>query len=183
MSYIEKTLSSEMKYKGKILNLRVDTVDTKNGVSTREIIEHPGGAVILPILPNNHVVMIKQFRKPLERDVLEVPAGKIDPGETPEVAAARELREETGYSAKSIRLLTKMYPSVGYSMECLYIFVATELIPGETDFDPSEDIDSFTYHLDDLVDMVMEGKIQDAKSQVAILMTNELLKRGEPELK
>lgn len=178
MSYTEKTLSSEVKYKGKILNLRVDTVDTKAGESTREIIEHPGGAVVLPLLDNNHVVMIKQYRKPLDRDVLEVPAGKIDPGETPKAAAIRELREETGYSAKSITLLTKMYPSVGYSQECLYIFLAKDLTPGETDFDPGEDIDMLTYDLEDLVDMVMAGKIQDGKTQVAILMASEYISRN-----
>lgn len=182
MSFKEKTISSEIKYKGKILNLRVDTVQSVNGESTREIIEHSGGAVVLPLLPNKNVVMIRQFRKPIERDVLEIPAGKIEQGESPENTAFRELREETGYVAKNMTLLTKMYPTVGYSEELLYIYLATDLEPGETDFDKNEDIDSYSYHIDDLYDMVMEGKIQDAKTQVAILMTVELLRSGKIKL-
>lgn len=182
MSFNEKTISSEIKYKGKILNLRVDTVQSVNGESTREIIEHSGGAVVLPLLPNKNVVMIRQFRKPLERDVLEIPAGKIEQGESPEETAFRELQEETGYMANNMTLLTKMYPSVGYSEELLYIYLATDLEPGETDFDENEDIDTYSYHIDDLYEMVMEGKIQDAKTQVAILMTVELLRSGKIKL-
>lgn len=182
MSFNEKTISSETKYKGKILNLRIDTVESVNGESTREIVEHSGGAVVLPLLPNKNVVMIRQFRKPIERDVLEIPAGKIEQGESPEETAFRELREETGYKANNMTLLTKMYPSVGYSEELLYIYLATDLEPGETDFDENEDIDTYSYHIDDLYEMVMEGKIQDAKTQVAILMTVELLRSGKIKL-
>ncbi len=182
MSFNEKTISSETKYKGKILNLRIDTVESVNGESTREIVEHSGGAVVLPLLPNKNVVMIRQFRKPLERDVLEIPAGKIEQGESPEETAFRELQEETGYMANNMTLLTKMYPSVGYSEELLYIYLATDLEPGETDFDENEDIDTYSYHIDDLYEMVMEGKIQDAKTQVAILMTVELLRSGKIKL-
>ncbi len=182
MSFNEKTISSEIKYKGKILNLRIDTVESVNGESTREIVEHSGGAVVLPLLPNKNVVMIRQFRKPLERDVLEIPAGKIEQGESPEETAFRELQEETGYMANNMTLLTKMYPSVGYSEELLYIYLATDLEPGETDFDENEDIDTYSYHIDDLYEMVMEGKIQDAKTQVAILMTVELLQSGKIKL-
>lgn len=182
MSFNEKTISSEIKYKGKILNLRIDTVESVNGESTREIVEHSGGAVVLPLLPNKNVVMIRQFRKPIERDVLEIPAGKIEQGESPEETAFRELREETGYKANNMTLLTKMYPSVGYSEELLYIYLATDLEPEETDFDENEDIDTYSYHIDDLYEMVMEGKIQDAKTQVAILMTVELLRSGKIKL-
>ena len=182
MSFNEKTISSETKYKGKILNLRIDNVESVNGESTREIVEHSGGAVVLPLLPNKNVVMIRQFRKPIERDVLEIPAGKIEQGESPEETAFRELQEETGYMANNMTLLTKMYPSVGYSEEILYIYLATDLEPGETDFDENEDIDTYSYHIDDLYEMVMEGKIQDAKTQVAILMTVELLRSGKIKL-
>ncbi len=118
----------------------------------------------------------------MESHVLEIPAGKIEQGESPEKTAFRELREETGYVAKNMTLLTKMYPTVGYSEELLYIYLATDLLPGETDFDANEDIDSYSYHIDDLYDMVMEGKIQDAKTQVAILMTVELLRSGKIKL-
>lgn len=179
MSFKEKTILSEKKYTGKILNLRIDKVETKTGTSTREIIEHNGGAVILPLLDNNHVVMIKQYRKPVDRDVLEIPAGKIDKGETSFEAAKRELKEETGFIAGNLKFLTKMLPTVGYSEEILYLYLAQDLIPGETDFDENEDIDMVTYHIDDLTDMILNGKIQDGKTQVAILMVNEMLNRGE----
>ena len=111
--------------------------------------------------------------------MLEVPAGKIDEGEmNPEKTALRELREETGYRASSIRLLTRMYPSVGYSEETLYIYLCTGLTAGETDFDENEAIDIEEYSIDTLYRMVMEGKIEDGKSQVAILMVKGLLEEG-----
>ncbi|XVG95157.1 NUDIX hydrolase [Eubacteriales bacterium KG127] len=179
MSFKEKTILSEKKYIGKILNLRIDKVETKAGTSTREIIEHNGGAVILPLLENKHVVMIKQYRKPVDREVLELPAGKIDNGETPLEAAKRELKEETGFIAGNLKFLTKMLPTVGYSEEILYLYLAQDLIPGETNLDENEDIDMVTYHIDDLTDMILNGKIHDGKTQVAILMAKEMLNRGE----
>lgn len=179
MIFEEVTLESEVVYEGRILNLRVDKVTTVNGTSYREIVEHNGGAIIAAITADKKMVMVRQFRKPVERVVLEAPAGKIDPNEDPKETALRELREETGYTAKNIKFLTKYLPSVGFCQEELYLYLCTDLIKGDTDFDDSEAIDIEEYPVDELVDMIMNGEIQDGKTQVAILMVKQLMDRNE----
>ena len=179
MTFEEKTLESQMIYEGAILNLRKDKVTVMEGTSYREIIEHNGGAVIAAVKDDGRMIMVKQFRKPAERVVLEAPAGKIDAGEEPMEAALRELKEETGYTAGHIQKLTQMYPSVGYSQEILHIFLCTQLTAGETNPDENEAIDIEEYEIDVLVDMVMQGQIQDGKSQVAILMVKQLKDVGQ----
>lgn len=179
MIFEEKTISTERIYEGAILNLRRDKVTVMNGESYREIVEHKGGAVIAALKDDGKMVMVKQFRKPVDKVMLEVPAGKIDPGEEPEVTCIRELREETGYSAENVRFLTKMYPSVGFSDEALYIYLCAGLTEGETDFDENEAIDICEMAVDELYKMVMRNEIQDGKSQVAILMVKALLEEGE----
>lgn len=178
-TFEEKTITSERIYEGKILNLRKDTVTVKTGVSQREIVEHSGGAVIVPLTNEGRVVMVRQYRKPVERVVLEVPAGKIDPGEDPFDTALRELREETGYRAGKIEYLTKMYPSVGYSEEVLYIYLCRDLVKGKPEPDRNEAIDVEEFDLKDLCSMIMKGEITDAKTQVAILMTKVLFEEGK----
>lgn len=180
MTFEEKTISSQKIYEGAILNLRKDKVTVRNGESFREIVEHRGGAVIAAVKEDGTMIMVRQYRKPAGRVMLEVPAGKTDPGETnPEMTALRELKEETGYTAKNIRLLTRMYPSVGYSEEVLYIYLCTDLTAGETDFDENEAIDICEYPVETLYQMVMQGEIEDGKSQVTILMIRGLLAAGE----
>ena len=102
MTFEEKTLKSERIYEGTIINLRRDKVTVQHGTSYREIVEHNGGAVLAAVTDRGRLVMVRQFRKPAERVMLEVPAGKIDPGEKPEEAAVRELKEETGYTAGTV---------------------------------------------------------------------------------
>ena len=182
MTFEEKTLESQMIYKGAILNLRKDKVTVMEGTSYREIVEHNGGAVIAAVKKDGTMIMVKQFRKPAERVMLEVPAGKIDAGEDAMTAALRELKEETGYTAGHIQKLTQMYPSVGYSEEILHLFLCTELTAGETAFDENEAIDIEEYHVDTLVDMVMRGEIQDGKTQLAILMVKQLIDTGRLQL-
>ena len=178
MTFEEKTLETQIIYEGAILNLRRDKVTVMEGTSYREIVEHNGGAVIAAVKNDGKMIMVKQFRKPAERVMLEAPAGKIDAGEEPMAAALRELKEETGYTARHIQKLTQMYPSVGYSQEILHIFLCTDLEAGETDFDENEAIDIEEYDVDVLNDMVMNGQIQDGKSQIAILMVKQLKDAG-----
>ena len=182
MTFEEKTIDTERIFEGKVINLRRDRVTVMEGESFREIVEHNGGAVIAAVKQNGNMIMVRQFRKPAERVMLEVPAGKIDPGEDPAVTAVRELKEETGYTAGRIEKLTQMYPSVGYSEEILHLYVCTDLQAGETDLDENEAIDIEEYPVDVLVQKVMNGEIQDGKSQVAILMVKGLLAEGKLQL-
>ncbi len=175
MTFEEKTIKSERIYEGKIINLRKDKVVVMHGTSEREIVEHNGGAVLAAVTPEGKLVMVRQYRKPAGRVMLEVPAGKIDPGEKPEVTAARELKEETGYTAGKVEYLMDFYPSVGYSEEVLYLYLCTELTPGDTNFDENEAIDIEEYEIDELHDMVMRGEIHDAKTIIAILAVKDLL--------
>jgi len=175
--YEEKTLESERIYEGKILNLRRDTVTVLNGTSSREIIEHNGGAVIGALTDDGNLIMVKQFRKPVDKVVLEVPAGKRDGNEAAVDVAKRELKEETGYTAKEMIHLVTMHTSPGYSNEALDVFLARGLIAGETDFDENEAIDIYEYPLGELVDMAMRGEIEDGKTLVAVLMIKEYLER------
>ena len=183
MTFEEKTLKTERVYDGKILNLRKDTVTVKNGVSEREIVEHRGGAVIVPVTENGNIVMVRQYRKAAGRVMLEVPAGKIDPGEDHFTTAVRELKEETGYTADKITFLTKMYPSVGYSEEKLYIYMCSGLTPGETDPDENEAIDVVEVPLDDIYKMIMDGKIEDGKTLAGVLMVKGLKEEGRLQQK
>lgn len=182
MTFEEKTIESELIYKGAILNLRRDKVTVPNGESYREIIEHNGGAVLAAVTNDGKLVMVRQFRKPAERVFFEVPAGKIDPGEAPEVTAVRELKEETGYTAKNVRYLTFFYPCVGYSEEKLHLYLCTDLEPGETNFDENECIDIEEWDIDELCQMVMKGEIHDAKTIIAIFMVKEEIAAGRLQL-
>ena len=175
MTFEEKTLKSEKIYEGTIINLRRDKVTVQGGTSYREIIEHNGGAVIAALTEDKKLVMVRQYRKPADKVMLEVPAGKIDPGEKPLDAAVRELKEETGYTAAKVEFLTQFYPSVGYSEEVLYLYLCTGLTPGETNFDENEAIDIEEVELDRLFKMAMSGEIDDAKTLIAILMVKALV--------
>lgn len=173
MIFEEKTISSEYLYKGKIINLRRDEVEiVSGGKSYREIVEHKGGVGLGAITDDGKIVLVRQFRKPLERDILEIPAGKIEGNEDPMETAVRELKEETGYSAKDIQLIGKIYPSVGYTTELIYLFLCTGLSPGETEFDESESIEIEEYELKELYKMAVNGEIEDGKTLAMILLIN-----------
>ncbi len=174
--FIEKTIESERIYEGAILNLRRDKVTVKNGgTSYREVVEHRGGAVAAAITDDRQIVLVRQYRKPVDRVVLEAPAGKIDPGEDPRDTVIRELKEETGYRAGKVEHMTDMWPSVGYTEEKLYIYLARELTEGEPCPDENEAIQVVKIDLDEAVKMVKDGEISDGKTIIAILMANLLL--------
>ena len=175
MTLEEKTLKSEKIYDGVIINLRRDKVTVQGGTSYREIVEHNGGAVMAALTEDKKLVMVRQYRKPAGKVMLEVPAGKIDKGEKPLEAAVRELKEETGYTASKVEFLTEFYPSVGYSEERLYLYLCTGLTPGETCFDENEAIEIEEIDLDRLFKMAMSGELDDAKTIIAILMVKALV--------
>lgn len=183
MTFEEKTISSERIYEGAILNLRRDKVEVINGrTSYREIVEHNGGVAMIAMKDDGKVIMIKQFRKPIEKVIMEIPAGKIEKGEDPYQTAVRELKEETGYTAGKIEFLTKFYPSVGYSMEALYIYLCTDLVQGATEFDENEALDIFEMDLDELFKMTVNGEVEDGKTAIGIMQAWARLKLKSKEL-
>lgn len=167
----EKTLSSEKIFSGKIISLQVDEVELPNGrTSKREIVKHPGAVAILPITDENKIVMVEQFRKPLERVIVEIPAGKLEKGEEPIHTAMRELEEETGYVSESLEWLISFYTSPGFADEIVHVYVAKGLSKKENaaSLDEDEFVNILEVTLEDALEMVKEQRIYDAKTVYAI---------------
>jgi ADP-ribose pyrophosphatase len=171
MNFNEKTIEIKKIYDGKIIKLELQTVELCNkNIAEREIIRHKGGVAVIPITENNEIIMVRQFRKAFDEDLLEVPAGKIENGEKPEVCAVRELKEETGYTADKISFMNVMYPSPGYTDEKIYIYKAEGLNAGDLALDDDEFLNVEKYTLKQAVEMVKTGVLKDAKSIIAILL-------------
>ncbi|MBR2592940.1 MAG: NUDIX hydrolase, partial [Oscillospiraceae bacterium] len=169
-------------YSGKLLNIYRDTVLLENGnTSVREIAKHPGGVCVAALEDDGSLWFVRQYRYAVGEDVLELPAGKLEPGEDPDDAIVRELKEETGCTADSIIKVSASFPSPGYTSEVLHLYVARGLHHGDQHLDEDEDLDAFRIPLADAVKMVMNGEIRDSKTQTLILMAEKLLKteRGE----
>ncbi|MCL2059529.1 MAG: NUDIX hydrolase [Oscillospiraceae bacterium] len=147
------------------------------GQSVRDVVRLPGGSVVVPIDQEGYVYLVSQYRASVRRVTLELPAGKLEPGESPEACAARELLEETGYRAGTMKHLTSILPSPGYSDEILHIFLATDLEYGEPDPDEGEFINTLMFPLDEVVDLVASGDIRDAKTVVGILLTERAMRQ------
>ncbi|MBB6216649.1 ADP-ribose pyrophosphatase [Anaerosolibacter carboniphilus] len=176
MTLRENTINSKRIYEGRIISLRVDTVELPDKkYSTREIIEHPGAAVVVPITDEGKIIMVKQFRKPVEDFLIEVPAGKLDKGEEPLLCAHRELKEETGYSSGNMQHLFTFFSSPGFANETMHLFIARDLTVGEAIPDEDEYIEIESYELNQLIHMIFNGQIKDAKSIIAIFAVKQFL--------
>lgn len=176
MIFEEKKISSEKIYEGAILNLRRDTVTAVKGEAYREIIEHNGAVAMVPITEDGEIIMVEQFRYACNRTVLEIPAGKIDKGETDTAqVAARELKEETGYTAENIIFLGKINTSVAYSEEMISIYGMTGLTEGEQQLDDDEAINVVKMPFDKAYRMAAGGELIDVKTVAALLMAKEQL--------
>ena len=179
---MEKQLTTDNVYSGKLLNINRDTVLLENGnTSVREIAKHPGGVCVAALEDDGSLWFVRQYRYAVGEDVLELPAGKLEPGEDPDDAIVRELKEETGCTADSIIKVSASFPSPGYTSEVLHLYIARGLHHGDRHLDEDEDLDAFRIPLADAVKMVMNGEIRDSKTQTLILMAEKLLKteRGE----
>ena len=167
----EPTVESSRPYEGKIVNLRVDTVRLPSGrLTSREIIEHGDCVCIVPLDRDGNAVLVRQYRKAIERHLLEVPAGGIDPGEAAEDAAHRELREETGYRSGKMELLSFFWTTPGYCTEGMHAFLATELEAGEGQPEEDEAIELVKVPLERVPEMIAAGEIQDAKSIASLML-------------
>jgi len=166
----EKTLETRTAYRGRLLSLRVDTVELPGGRrTTREIVEHPGAVAIVPLDGGGNVVMVRQYRKAVEKELLEIPAGGLDPGEDPEECARRELVEETGFYPGRLEGMGGFYTSPGFSSEYLYLFVATDLELRKQRPASDETIEVVKVPLEQVSGLISSGAICDAKSVTGLL--------------
>ena len=166
----EETLSSQLIYQGRVVRLRVDTVRLPNGrETTREIVEHDDCVAVIALDADGRVLLVKQFRKAVAGELLEIPAGGIDPGESPEEAVSREMREETGYLPRRMERLGGFYSAPGYATEYLYLYLATDLIPSQLFAEDTEGISLVRVAPEEVPGLINSGSICDAKSIAGLL--------------
>lgn len=168
----EKTIKSESIYTGKIISLQVDDVELPNGKQgKRELIKHPGAVAVLAVTDDQKIIMVEQYRKALEKTIVEIPAGKLEQGEDPEVCAKRELEEETGYEAAEWSLLTSFYTSPGFADEIVHLYIAKGLTKKENSaaLDEDEFVNLMELTLSEAEQLVNDQRIHDAKTAYAVL--------------
>lgn len=175
----EKTISVEQIYNGKIIDVTRERVLLENkSEAYREVVHHSGGVCILPINDKGEVLFVRQFRYPFKEVLLEIPAGKRENGEDPKECGVRELKEEVGAVSKDITFLGKLYPTVAYDTEVIYMYLAQDLSFGEQKLDEDEFLDIVKIPFDKAYKMVLNDEIPDAKTQIAILKAREMLQNN-----
>ena len=168
---MEKTLSSQVIYDGRVVKLRIDVVQTPGGrKTTREIVEHADCIAVVVVDSENNILLVKQFRKPVEKELLEIPAGGIDPEEDPEDAVRRELQEEIGYLPEKLEKLGGFYSTPGYCSEYLYLYLATELTPSQLQAEDTGSISLVRVPAAQIPGLITSGSICDAKSIAGLLI-------------
>ena len=182
MELTEKTLSSKLVYDGGLLKVYYDTVELVNGATAcREIIRHPGAVVMVPVDEEGNVYLVRQYRYPYGKVVLEVPAGKLEVGEEPFPAAQRELEEEVGAKAEQWAFLGEMLPTPGFCDELQRVYLARGLSFGESHPDEDEFLEVVKLPLSQAVDMAVDGRLQDSKTVAAILRAKLWMEREASE--
>ena len=177
----ETQLSTRSVYQGKLLHVREDRVELPDGrQATREYIVHPGAVVVIPLLDNGDVVMERQFRYPLRRDLYELPAGKLDPDENPLSCGQRELLEETGYVARQWRFVATIHPCIGYSDESISLYLAEGLSLGQHQRDGDEFLEIFTIPLAEALEWVRTGRITDVKTVIGLFWAEKIIAGWQP---
>ena len=176
MEYFERQIRSDEKYKGIIVRVRLDEAELHTGKHVkREVVEHPGGVTVLPVDSEGNCYLVRQFRYPFGKMMLEAPAGKLEKGEEPLVCGIRELSEETGFTADEMIDLGRCCTSPGFSTEVLYLYLALGLHAGESHPDQDEYLNVEKIPLKELAERVMRNEIDDGKTIVAILKAEKYL--------
>jgi len=179
MVKLEKTLASQQIYQGHAVNMRVDTVEKASGKkTTRDVVEHSDCVAVVAIDEQDNIILVRQFRHAVDRFLLEIPAGGIDPGEEPMDSVRRELQEEIGYFPRKIDELGGFYSIPGYGTEYLHCFVATDLVPARLVAEDTEDIELVRVSPDEIPRLIASGEICDAKS-IAALLTFLFIRQGK----
>lgn len=177
MEHFEKELDRQDIFQGKVIDVKVHRVALEDGsISAREVVHHNGGVCVAALDDQGRLLLVRQYRFAAGRELLELPAGKLEPGENPMAAAFRELEEETGYTSKYLSLMTTMIPTPGYCSEVIHLYTTAKLSPGTQKLDDGEFLSVLHVPLEEAVRMVLEGEIVDGKTQVGILM---LKQRGD----
>lgn len=172
----EKTINSDTVYEGVIFTITHDTVELENGnTAIRDVLLHHGGVCVIPVTDNNEIFLVKQFRYPFHTTTREVPAGKLEKGENHAECGRRELLEETGCTCDEYIYLGEMLPTPAYNSEVTYMYMAKGLHFEKQSLDPDEFLDVEKVPLAEAVQLVMDGKIRDGKTQIAILKTARIL--------
>lgn len=176
MDYNEKTVSSKSVYNGNIINVELMTVTLPDGrQATRDIVRHPGASAVIALNEKGEMYMVRQFRKPLEAESLEIPAGKLDHGEDPLECARRELKEETGLSAGRLKHIVSIHSTPGFSDEVLHLYAALNLFEGDSCADADEFISTERYSVPQLLDMILDGRITDAKTIIGVFLAEKII--------
>ncbi|MDD2361495.1 MAG: NUDIX hydrolase [Oscillospiraceae bacterium] len=178
MNLSEKTLSENILFTGNIISLNLDEVELPNGkTATREVVKHPGGVCVAALNDDDRLLFVRQYRYPYGELLLELPAGKLSPGEDPLECGKRELKEETGATAEHYESLGCLYPSPGYCGEIIHMFYASGLSYGDMKPDEDEFLEVEHIPLEKAVQMVLDNEITDAKTQTAVLKVAEKRRR------
>lgn len=178
MNLTEKKIDGKQVYDGVIVNVRMDQVELPNGkTAPREIVDHPGAVAVLPLDEDNNVIMVTQYRYAFEEEMLEIPAGKLNPGEDPWACALRELKEETGYVPGELLPLGASYSSPGFCTEVIHLYLARYLQQGEATPDEDEFLKVEKVPLDELIDRILQDEIRDSKTVAAALKAKMMLER------
>ena len=173
----ENKISSKIIYQGRLLDVRSDKVILPNGkTSTREWIKHPGAVCMIPRLPDNKIALIRQYRYPVNKEMIELPAGKLEENENPVTCAKRELEEEIGYRTEKLTFLTNLHPAIGFADEIMGLYLAEDLVKTTSNKDEDEFLELIPTSLNKAVEMVWKGKITDVKTIIGILWAERLLK-------
>jgi len=166
----EKTLSSEVIFEGRAVRLRIDTIETVDGrQSTREIVEHDDCVTVVPVDEEGNILLVKQYRRAADTDLLEIPAGGIDPGEDAEAAVIREMQEETGFKPQKLKRLGGFYSSPGFCTEYLNLYLATDFAASRLYAEDTEAIELVRVPVSDIPGLISSGKIEDAKTIAGLL--------------
>ena len=167
---LPKILSSHKVFEGRVFNVTVDTVSEGELTYQREVVHHNGSAVIVPVFDDGTVALVRQYRHPTVRYLLEVPAGTLAKGERPEIGAARELKEELGLVAERLEKLSEFFVSPGFCEEKMWVYLATELSEGEQALEDDEIIDVVRLPIADALEMITSGEIEDAKTIIGLML-------------
>lgn len=183
MNQTAKRINRKIIYEGKIFTVAEDTIRFPDGKEAKwDVLLHSGATAVVPIDNEGNIILVEQYRCIEDGNILEIPAGKLEKGEDPIICAARELEEETGYKAKRLIPVCKIYSAVGFSDEAIRIYAAVGLEPGKQNLDEDEYVEIKKFSIQEIIDMIFQGKIKDSKTIAAVFAVKEMLENGKINL-